>query len=454
MKLQAWRELYLHYKIVFKHFWAARHELDAKEFKQHESEFLPAVLAVQSEPTSPSGRWVARILMALVLCVLFWSIFGHIDIIVHAQGAIIPSGHTKTISSVEVAKIKSIYVQEGQKVKAGDVLIELDTSMIAHDQSHAQGDSQIAQLKAARATAMLNALKSGITPHMAKLSDIPQDMWRAEQAHLDGQWQDLQTKKQRLIVSIAQYREMLPLAQKQAHDYGVLAQTHDVSTHDWQDKQKTAMQLQAQMFDAKSQLTTLVSGVQKDALDDLTDANKVQAASTQEALKAQAHSDLLTIVTPVDGTVQQLQVNTVGASVPAAQALMQIVPDEEHIEIEAKLENKDIGFIQEGQTAEIKIDTFDYTKYGTLMGTILHVSRDAVSEQKKDDNLNGKDKSQGLQYSVLMGLNQKTIIVDGKEIPLTAGMSVQAEIKTGQRRVIEYVLSPLVKHVKESLHER
>jgi hemolysin D len=145
----------------------------------------------------------------------------------------------------------------------------------------------------------------------------------------------------------------------------------------------------------------------------------------------------------VNGTVQQLDVHTVGGVVSSAKALMQIVPQEARVEVEAFLENKDVGFVQEGQSAEVKIDAFEYTKYGTVTGKVTHVSRDAIQDEKK-----------GLIYSMKIGLDSSTINIDGQEIPLSAGMSVNAEIKTGDRRIIEYVLSPLVRHKRESLNER
>jgi hemolysin D len=137
---------------------------------------------------------------------------------------------------------------------------------------------------------------------------------------------------------------------------------------------------------------------------------------------------------------------------------MQIVPLQSQVEVEAYLENKDVGFVQEGQSVAVKIDAFEYTKYGTIPAHVTHVSRDAVSGDKQTDlaqqaSSDGGRKS-GLLYAVKIMLDQPTIFVDGKVMPITAGMSVSAEIKTGTRRVIEYVLSPLVQHAHEALNER
>jgi len=148
-------------------------------------------------------------------------------------------------------------------------------------------------------------------------------------------------------------------------------------------------------------------------------------------------------VAPVDGTVQQLTVHTVGGVVPAAQPLMQIVPQENIVEVEAFLKNKDVGFISIAQEARVKIDAFDYTRYGTVNGSVKHVSQDAM-----------EDEQQGLMYSANIMLDNSDIVIDGKTVPLTAGMAVNVEIKTGTRRIIAYVLSPLMRHQREALHER
>jgi len=169
----------------------------------------------------------------------------------------------------------------------------------------------------------------------------------------------------------------------------------------------------------------------------------VAAASGQDARRAREHGRLLRLTAPVDGTVQQLAVHTVGGVVPAAQALMQIVPREDRLEVEAFVENRDVGFVHEGQHAEVKIDTFDYTRYGTVPAIVRQVSRDATQDEKK-----------GLIYAVRVALQRDSIMVDGKAMPLSAGMAANVEIRTGERRIIAYVLSPLMQHRREALHER
>lgn len=445
-KLQAYKELGKHYRAVFSHFWSVRKNLRGGIFNEQEAEFLPAALSLQEKPVSSTARLTGRLMMLMVVVALLWSIFGHIDIIATATGKIIPSSRTKTIASVDVASVKALYVTEGQLVHAGDVLVELDASASDAEHDKALGSVVEAKLQSARSQAMINAVDSLRTPTMpsvAGVPNIPAPQWQAAKQQLDGQFRDFYAKLKRLDGEIARYSEALPLATQRANDFKALLKDKDVSNHAWLEKEQARVDLEGQLSDAKNQRAALIAQTRKEAHDALLEGSKVIAAGQQDQRRAGEHSKLLKLIAPVDGTVQQLTVHTVGGVVPAAQPLMLIVPNSAQVEVEAFLENKDIGFVQAGQKAEVKIDAFDYTKYGTITAKVTHVSQDAIQDEKK-----------GLIYSTRILLDKNSIFVDGKNLPLSAGMSVNVEIKTGTRRVIEYVLSPLIQHQRESLNER
>lgn len=444
-RLEAYRSLIQHYRSVFAHAWTHRHDVKSGLLQEHEAEFLPAALALQEKPISPASRLAAKLLIGLVVCTLLWAVFGKIDIIVNASGKIIPSSRTKTIASVDTASVHAIHVTEGQSVKAGDVLVELDTSETNAERDKAAGEAMTATLQADRSAALILAVNTLTPPKLPKRVNIPEAQWQAEQEHLDGQYRDFRAKLAQIDSDIQRYAIALPLATQQAHDYRDLAKDHDVSVHAYLDKEQARIDLEGKLADAKDQRAALITQTKKDAYDALTDGNKTASAAEQDQLKAESHSRLLMLTAPVDGTVQQLNVNTVGGVVPAAQPLMMVVPKQDHIEVEALLENKDIGFLEEGQGAKVKVDAYEYTKYGTISGKVTHVSHDSIKDEQDP---------QKLRYSVIVTLDKSALSVDGKEMPLTPGMTVNVEIKTGERRVIEYVLSPLLQHEHESLHER
>jgi hemolysin D len=161
--------------------------------------------------------------------------------------------------------------------------------------------------------------------------------------------------------------------------------------------------------------------------------------------------------------VQQLAVHTVGGVVTPAQALMVIVPADSRLEIEAMVSNRDIGFVHVGEPAEVKIDTFNFTRYGLLHGEVVNISEDAIARDKPQDKNDGsgsgpsdssEPKGQELVYAARISLERTSMEIEEKTVNLGPGMAVTVEIKTGQRRVIEYLLSPLLRAKQAALRER
>jgi len=460
-RTEAIKELHERYREAFHFWWERRKQLDLPDLKTHEAEFLPAALSLQAVPVSPAGRWVARILIGFILLMLLWSIFGKVDIIVNGQGKIIAGGYTKTIASVETAKVVGLFVEEGQHVKAGDLLIELDARGADSDRNKAEGDRQLALLQMERSKALLSAIQTNTPPVLSPLQGVDEAHYQSAVSHMNDQWGEYSAKKARITSQVKRYSAALPLATRRANSYAELAKDRDVSEHAYFEKEQARIEILGQLEDAKTQLASLTSETRKTLQDELYQATRIWSGAAQEVNKAAAHSEQLRIVAPVDGTIQQLAVHTIGGVVPAAQTIMVLVPDSQNVELEAYIENKDIGFLRDGQEAQVKIDAYEYTKYGTVPAIVSHVSRDAIdfssngsgSISSKDLQTN-KEGSKGLLYAVKVSIDKPSIAVDGKEMPLTPGMTANVEIKTGERRIIEYVLSPLITHGRESLHER
>jgi hemolysin D len=463
LRLLALLELLARYRQHVAHFWSRRHEMTPPDLKAHESEFLPSALALQTAPVSPAGRWVARILMALLAALLLWSVFGRMDIIVNASGKIIPSDHSKTIASVETARVDGLFVEEGKAVAAGDLLIELDTRMSDRERDKATGDRETALLQVARSRALLASIEAKRLKPMVGVEGVSAERVADARRHLESQWQDFEAKLIRLDGEIARYSRQLPLIAQRANDYRVLAREHDVSEHAWLEKEQERVELEGKLADVANQRSAHVAETRKNAQDALNEGLRQAQSSGQDAQRAVAHSDLLRLKAPVAGTVQQLTVHTVGGVVQSAQPLMVIVPRQHQVEVEAFIENKDVGFVAEGQRAQVKIETFDYTRYGTVSGRVSHVSRDAIDpntqtgspaslQAHQDDSK--KDSPKGPVYAVKVLLDQSAMTIDGHQVALTPGMSVSIEIKTGSRRIIEYFLSPLMRHAHESFNQR
>ena len=436
-------DVFARYRDTFAHHWRRRNAEPARAYTAAEAEFLPAALELIERPVSPTARLTGWLLVLLVLATVLWAALARVDIVVNAGGKIIPSSRTKSIASVDVASVRAIYVADGQVVKSGDPLVDLDAGPFEADQRKAEADVDAARLAMARARALIAAIDANEAPALAQVPGADRDKFAEARSQLTGQWLDYRAKLTALEGEIARYSDALPLAAQRARNYEELAKTNDVSKDAWSEKRQAAIDLEGQLAQARNSRLSLVAETRRRALDELTEAGRTVTTATQDAARAASHARLLRLRAPVDGVVQQLNVHTVGGVVPAAQALMLIVPRDDQVQVEGFIENKDIGFVRQGQPAEVKIDAFDYTKHGTIHGKVESVSKDAVDDEKR-----------GPIYKAYVSLDRPTISVDGRSVALSPGMSVQVEIKTGTRRVIEYILSPLLRHRHESLNER
>ena len=471
LRLQAALDLLKRYAAIFSHVWKLRRELDPPQRLPHEAQFLPAALELQETPVSPAPRIVAWLLMVFALLAVLWAVFGRIDVVATAQGKIVPNEGSKLIQPIETATVKAIHVVDGQSVKAGQVLVELDATQALADSTRTANDLTTARLQAARARGLLAALTAGKPPRMEHPAGIGAERVAQEQRILDGQYGEYQARVLRIDAEIAKreaefrsteaivrkLEQTAPIARQRAEDFKDLVAKNFISRHGYLEKEQVRIEQEADLETQRSRLKELTASINEArgqrgsavaetrrlALDTLNEAEQKAHGYGQELVKTESRGRLMTLTAPVDGTVQQLAVRTVGGVVTPAQVLMVIVPRDDTLEVEAFLENKDIGFVNAGQTAEVKVETFPFTKYGTIPASLTLVSHDAINDEKR-----------GLIYSTRARLQRATMQVEDKSVNLSAGMAVTVEIKTRQRRVIEYFLSPLLQYGSESLRER
>lgn len=448
------------YRQTFACAWRERHRNSPLLLTVDEAEFSPPALSLEQRPVSPTLRVTAALLMSMVMATIAWATVGRVDIDANATGEIIASGRTKTIASVDTAVVRAIHVTEGQAVKAGQVLLELDATPFQDDFKKANSELENAQLQMARSRALIAAITSGHSPRLGSVPGVPLQQLRDAQRHLESQYVDFSAKLAQLDSDIAHYSGALPVAMEREKIYQQLLETHDVSRDSWLEKEQARIDIQGQLATAQDARAALMAQTEREAYDAYTEAAKTAAGSQQDASSAASHAAWLTLRAPVDGTAQQIAVHTIGGVVQAAQPLMQIVPQDTHLQVEAFLANRDVGFVRSGQPAQVKVATFDYTKYGAIPGHVISVSRDAIAatdtEQDDDTQVDNPDskRDKAPRYLVRVSLDKTALNVDGRTTQLIPGMSVDIEIKTGRRRLVEYVLSPLLRHETESLHER
>ena len=451
-----------------------------------ETEFLPAALEIVEQPVSPLPRAVAGAIMLFFVLAVMWSWIGWIDIIATAPGKIIPSGRVKVIQPLEIGTIKAIPVEEGQHVAAGEILLELNPTTNQADRDRFASDLLRARIDVARLRAQLGPRPgdpfAGFGDAEPLLIATARDHQSAEEAEqqaklqaVDRQLAEKRAEADQVKATLAKLQATLPLVEQRALIRSKSLATGFGSKISFLDAQQTLVELKNESLVQRHRLEQSEQAAaalqhqheQGEAeyrhrlFGDLAKAETQVAELSQELRKATDKTALQKLTAPVDGIVQQLAVHTIGGVVTPAQELMVIIPSDAELEIEAMIENKDIGFVENGQTAEIKVETFNFTRFGFLHGKVTRVARDTVPTDKtaagpaQPGTASAESSApQHLAYVARIALDRASMRIDGKDVPLEPGMAVTVEIKTGERRVFDYLLSPLQSYRHDSLRER
>ncbi len=453
--------------------------------------FLPAALEVVETPPSPIGRSIAWAIVAIFCLALTWAALAKIDIVASAQGKIIPSGRTKVIQPFETGVVRAIRVRDGQSVKAGDVLIELDPTINEAERDHLRSDLIAAQLDVARLTAALGESTDPLAvfdpPAGANPTQIAMQRQflasqvaehRAKLLALDRQRAQKEAERATIAATITKLEATIPLLEQKVEVRKYLYEkelgSKIIYLQDLGDltSQKQDLLVQkSRLNEADAAVAAITESAaqakaeyRRTLSSDLATVSQKAAGFAQDVIKAEQRTRLQQLLAPVDGIVQQLAVHTVGGVVTPAQALAVVVPADSRLEIEAMVSNRDIGFVHPDQEAEIKVDTFNFTRYGLLQGRVLSVSQDAISRDKLQDRTNeraqgaqtssSEPRGQELVYAARVSMDRTQMQVEDKLVNLSPGMAVTVEIKTGSRSVFSYLLSPLLRYKQETLRER
>jgi hemolysin D len=461
--------------------------------------FLPAALEIQAAPPPKWSRSLLWMIMLLIVIAIAWASWAEIDIIATAQGKIVPSGQVKIIQPLETGVVKTIFIKEGQHVKAGDKLIALDNTSNVADADRLANELTGYKEDLARQLFFLEKLdlviKKQAQPQQNIQANSTQEQAQAkynadflllplnQQSLLASSWQEYQSKlnsftseitkltaeKKSRKIDVGRFEKTLPLVIEREQSYHSLLEISAVSRNQYLelkqqriDQEESLLlqranveQISASIESAKHNLYAYQSEMRRNTLQEINQLTRQRDSLQQELHKANRLTQLRILTSPVDGVVEELVVATIGGIVTPAQELLHIVPTTSsdandkgnsngmQLEIEAGLLNKDIGFVHTGQIAEIKIDSFPFTKYGVIDGTVMDISADAIEHEQL-----------GLLFPLKASIKTDEINVDGKWVKLKPGMSVTVEIKTGTRRLMEFLLAPLMRGVSEGARER
>lgn len=432
-----------------------------------DKEFLPPAVEILETPPSPMGRMLVWAVLILFVLIILWSFIGEIDEVVVARGKVIPIGYTKVLQSEDKGIVKRILVQEGQKVKEGELLMELDRTMSESDLNALKKEIAYYDINIRRILAELEdkpfvpgAGSEVDTKDFVQQMSLYNSRQSEKKARLEFYDAQIRQKDDSVRVaesSLEKYKQLLAIAREREQNLKEIVEEGAISKYTYLEykgkrielEQNVSMNLsqlsaaKAEASAARQQKAQYWAEWNRQLQEELINCRKQFNTLKESERKAELKNKLIEIKAPVDGAVHKLDIHTVGAVVQEAQGLMQVVPEGTPMEVEAWMENKDVGFVRPDMPVEIKVDTFNFQKFGTIKGKVREVSPDAI-----------EDKERGPLYRVMVSMEEEKLHMDNRDLQVYPGMTVSAEIKTRKKRIIDFFLEPFQTYKNEALRER
>lgn len=467
-----------------------------RRMRRRDLEFLPAALEILETPPSPIRlAWMASIGL-LALSAVVWCFVGRLDVVAVAQGKIQAIGRTKVVQPVTTGRIKTLNVVNGQSVKAGDVLMELDASVSEADETALSANLAAYEAEAKRRRVALLAAEGDLAsvPRIVWDDGVPPDIATREQrvlesdighlaatvASLAGTVREKSAERDRLVATVTAEERLIAVLTERVSMRSILLEKLSGSKSSVMDSQETLETQQTYLANLKGQVSQTVAAIEVVRLDiqkayrtfRLENAQKLADAERQaedlraKLMKARLVTGQARLRSPIDGIVQGLTVTASGQVVQTGEQIAEVVPSTGGVEIESYLPNQDIGFVRAGQMAIVKVEAFPFSRYGMVDATVLRVAEDAIPEtdaRQREENpakagasstFGGAQRTQNLVFPMTLALDRSQMEIDGKTVRLRPGMAVTVEVKTGSRRIIDYMLSPLTEVSSGAMRER
>jgi hemolysin D len=459
--------------------------------------FLPSALEILETPPAPLAGLTMLVICAFFVVALVWSCLGRIDVIAVAQGKVQPIGRIKTVQSLRSGRVAELGVDNGALVHRGDLLMRLDPREVMTEREAVLSELANFEAEALRRRAAIDAVQAGLAsepPTIPFPASIPTPIREAKTRNLAAdlaalaaniqkqrsQADQKKAERKRLLATIEAQKALVGILRERvdmrqslvAMNSGTRASVIDAS-ETLAVQTATLAQETGQIAEIESNLQVIDSAIEAaikafvaENSEKLDQAERQVSVYQQRLERTALDLDQTTVRSPIDGIVQSSSLTTIGQVVNPGDELMRIVPEDAGLEVECYLPNKDIGFVKVGQSAVLKIESFPFTRYGTIEATVTRVASDAIPEPdaslleqdptrpRRERARVGADRMQNLVFPITLRPDKTALDVDGAAIPLRAGMAVTAEIKTSQRRLIDYVLSPIRQITGEALRER
>ncbi|WP_025899612.1 HlyD family type I secretion periplasmic adaptor subunit [Sneathiella glossodoripedis] len=425
--------------------------------------------SIMLEENGPSSLLRIAILFSFVglLAFIVWAQNAVIDEVAVASGEVIPSGTVQTLQHIDGGTISNIAIEEGEIVKQNQVLIQLDPTDTVAELKQLRTQELIWRLKSRRLQAFINDTPldaSGIDPRFIDQINEQQELLKIQRLDLENQQSVVKTqidqRKSELQVLQSQIeilKEQIKPLEEQMKIREGLYKNKTLSRFDFLDSQRQYLQekgnldeliskqqssLQA-ISEAENRLQELNSRIRREALDEMALANSEALKLAEEIERLEGALGRLNITSPVDGIVQGMDVNSVGTVIKPGSPILSIVPIDQELIVEARIRPEDIGFLQIGQDATVKFTTYNYSRYGSVSGKLIHISATTFEDEQGENFYKGKIK-----------LDQPYVGNDPSMNLILPGMTAVADIHSGKKSLMDYLLKPIHTTITQAFRER
>ncbi|MGM3276028.1 HlyD family type I secretion periplasmic adaptor subunit [Ralstonia sp. 24A2] len=396
-----------------------------------DAEFMNDVQESLLTQSTPGSMLVLYLIGAIIICGVTWAKFARVEEVTHGDGTIISKSREQVIQSLEGGILEQLDVREGDVVKKGQVLAKIDPTRA--ETSYREAWSKQIGLKATIARLRAEAYSQPLV--------FPDDV-KTVKAVVQQETLAYNARRRALDDTVAALEKSYALSQKEIGLAEPLAARGLVSEVELLRMRRQANELRSQIVDRRNRF-------QADANSELTKL-ELELAQTSETVVGRA--DVLqrtTVVAPVYGTVKNIRVNTIGGVIQPGEHIMEIVPLEDQLLVEARIKPSDVAFLHPGQPAMVKVTAYDFGIYGGLKGKVEHISPDTL----KDDQKAASGRPDATYYRVLVLTDSSALHAGGKTLPILPGMVSTVDIRTGEKTILDYLLKPIFK-AREAFRER
>lgn len=439
--------------------------------KKENSDFLSGIESILSTRPSKLLWLVPSLIGMLVLFIILWLTFSQIDVIAPSLGKTIPSSRMILIQAKETSTIEKINVKNGQSVKKGDLLVEFRNNVENFDNSSMKAKYETLLLKKIFLEEMLKYIDTNnkekeienneISPNLLKLVNDKLNShissYYTEVKSLNAKIEKVVFEKKMIETEVKKLLKLLPFTQYKLEQMKKLVEKGlepEISLKDLEEKyieeksnisikEDEINKLSIQYEISKQELIQFKNNTKKELLEEFNKTTDELSTTLPEVNKSNYLLESKVIYAIEDGFIYNLNNGTSGRVAQSGEVIMELIPTSSPLEVEAKVLNRDIGFVHVGQEVKVKIDSFKFTKYGYIEGVVTNIAKSSILDEKL-----------GEIYPVLIELKKDTMRIDDKNIKLIPGMTCSVDIKIGKRRLIEYIISPMIRYKDEALREQ